>query len=481
MKIIHRYLTDIGIKNKYGYKTTSSSKHSDIARVVVSKEDRLKFFDICSSFMSRKREDKSVTGRRSTYSVSMHILKNKVTELVKLGIHKKVLLELSNIPEGSLCSTHKRGNKTVIDGVKSITLEETYDICKIWLDNINYLINSISLLWLARLVNKPDSYFYNEIKKGNFTEVIQCKSIIKEKIQNTIGIEYIKYLYDNNIDITAASKVEPLGPKATVNFTVSENNTFVCDGILTHNCHNIPCTIFNRVARQFNPKYLYGLTATPYREDGLDFMIFDTVGPIIAYADRQEVVEANGILPAKIKVRYTKEAGVVYSPHIHSDYNKTIDALAQHEGRNNFILLDILTELFAGNKCFILTTRVEHGKLIQDKLKNLGTESVHIHATVTKKQRRDRLTLFRENKVAVLIATYALLKEGFDDAKSNRGFFILPRKAKGSIDQAKGRTERVLADKEDAIIYEYVDPIPMLMNQFEIRCDLYHEQNLEFI
>lgn len=248
--------------------------------------------------------------------------------------------------------------------------------------------------------------------------------------------------------------------------------------IFVDEAHIIPAISTLKVVRQFPSKHLYGLTATPYREDKLEEIMFAAIGPRIAFTERNKIIESKGIIPAKVKVRYTKHAGV---NNTQDNYNTIMKMLLKHPGRNNMIIIDVLTELVLGNKCIILTNRVEHGKIIKRKLGELGTECVHIHAHTTKKQRREKLTLYTEGKVAVIIATYALLKEGFDDSPTSRIFFALPSKAKGSIVQAKGRIERTHPGKLDAVLYDYVDPIQMLLNQFDIRCEQYYEHNLEFI
>ena len=242
--------------------------------------------------------------------------------------------------------------------------------------------------------------------------------------------------------------------------------------------HICPAEQTMEVIRKFAPQYLYGLTATPYREDKLEQIMFDTIGPCIAYLDRQEVVDADGIMPAKILVRKT---GVTHNPAIHSRYDKIIKYLTTHTARNILILADVLTEIALGNICILLTNRVEHGKIIKRELKALGVDSVHIHAKTTNKKRKEYTAQFKSGEVALMIATYSLLKEGFDHKPTNRIFFALPHKAKGIIEQAKGRIERTAPGKTNAVVYDYVDSIPMLQRQFEMRYEQYQEHNLVMI
>ena len=62
-----------------------------------------------------------------------------------------------------------------------------------------------------------------------------------------------------------------------------------------------------------------------------------------------------------------------------------------------------------------------------------------------------------------------------------RLFFLTPYKARGLIEQAKGRIERICEGKTDAVVYDYIDDIRMFQNQFELRLELYRDHNLVLI
>lgn len=245
--------------------------------------------------------------------------------------------------------------------------------------------------------------------------------------------------------------------------------------VIVDECHIVPAFTAMSVIRKLNPEYLYGLTATPYREDKLERIMYDTIGPEIAKMDRDDAIALNGILPARVQVIHT---GVTYPKDRDYVFNDIIDYLLAHPERNKIILLKVLSELAEGNTAIVLTCRVEHGAIIKAVLAELNIESEHIHALTPHKKRIEAMKRFASGEIKLLIATYQLLSEGFDHAPTNRVFFALPQKAKRQLEQSKGRIERFLADKDDAIVYDFVDDIPMMQNQFEIRKEHYLDQNL---
>lgn len=247
--------------------------------------------------------------------------------------------------------------------------------------------------------------------------------------------------------------------------------------VIVDECHIVPAEQAMKSVRQFAPRYLYGLTATPYREDRLEQIMFDTIGPAISVMDRDEVVAAENIMPATIKVRKTDVKMNTFG----KDFPEIIESLMGNTRRNLLIVQDMLTEIALGNICIALTSRIEHGAILKEMMSTFGVECAHVHSEQTGKQQEEGLAKFLEGGVPLIIATYQLLSDGFDHQPTSRIFFALPRKAKGLIEQSKGRIERIFNGKEEAIVYDYVDSIPMLERQFEARCEQYHEHNLDIV
>jgi len=245
--------------------------------------------------------------------------------------------------------------------------------------------------------------------------------------------------------------------------------------VIIDEAHITPALQAMAVVRQLSPRYLYGLTATPYREDRLEQLMFDTIGPTIALLEREDVVEAKGIIPANVIVRDTK---VTFNSFTPPDFRDVINYLVEHAERNMQIVQDVVTEVALGNICIVLTSRVEHGKTLKELVEKYGIECEHLHSQLSKKVREAALKRFTTGKIPLIIATYQLLSTGFDHQPTNRIFFALPHKAKSLIEQSKGRIERSCPGKEDALVYDYVDRIKMLQRQFDHRCEQYQEHNL---
>jgi len=283
----------------------------------------------------------------------------------------------------------------------------------------------------------------------------------------------------NDLDLLEVSNIEDIGVAPVVNFTVEPQHTFFAGGLLTHNCHHSSSYQMLSVASSFSPKYLYGITATPFRSDKMEQVMFNLVGPILVRMDRQEAINHNNIIQPTVRVRKTG----FDNPHLRGTPNlpMILRHIAKNKKRNEMIVSDILTELSEGNICIVLTVTIKHGLILHEMLSETSFKSVHIHSKITAKQALELKEKFLAGEINALFATYGLVAEGFDHVSTNRLFLAGPRCGEALIDQATGRIERTSDGKDDAVIYDYLDELPMMKKQFRKRLAIYDRKGIKVI
>ena len=75
-----------------------------------------------------------------------------------------------------------------------------------------------------------------------------------------------------------------------------------------------------------------------------------------------------------------------------------------------------------------------------------------------------------DNEVRIIIATGRYLGEGFDGARLDTHFLVMPVSWKGTLTQYVGRLHRLHHAKTKVRIYDYVDSnVPMLARMSEKR------------
>jgi superfamily II DNA or RNA helicase len=243
--------------------------------------------------------------------------------------------------------------------------------------------------------------------------------------------------------------------------------------VIVDECHHIASEVFVQALPKITSKYMLGLSATPTRKDGLMNVAHWFLGPLLYNSDtgdkedtgvHVEVYEYENTDPEFNEIIYNRQ-GVMFTTLM-------INKLTEHEGRTKWlveILGDILEES-PERQVLVLTDRVQHTK---DFLDALPEGLRHQSAILSTDVKADKRAEFCATK-KVLVATYAMCKEGFDVPTLNTLLMATPRP---DIDQIVGRILRV--EKSARTIHPLVVDIvdPQFRRQFQERNGLYKKRN----
>jgi superfamily II DNA or RNA helicase len=245
--------------------------------------------------------------------------------------------------------------------------------------------------------------------------------------------------------------------------------------VISDECHHQPAETWYGVVNQFHAKYRYGLTATPFRDDGLEDMMFHALGPARAWLERGYLRQLGFLMTPTVYRKHTAFNFPYNSKSKKFGYKAMEEALGQDVARNAMILGDVLVEAFVPeNTCIILVGRVEHGELLFKAIDEIYPSVGLVHSKMPSKKADKVMDDFSSGRIKILIATYRMLAEGFDYPPANRLFLTAPFKGRTLIEQACGRVERIATGKIDAKVFDYVDDrLLVLRNQSEMRRDVY--------
>jgi len=223
--------------------------------------------------------------------------------------------------------------------------------------------------------------------------------------------------------------------------------------VIIDECHLILADCLSRALIYFTPKYLLGLSATPYRIDGLNklFNLYFGEQKIEKKLQQVHIVYpiTTGFTPA-----FETRNGVI-------DWNSLLNSVARDENRNNFIISLIKT--YKDRVFLVLVKRVEQEKLLFNMLKNLQES-----ATIV--QKKGDKQIYDEN-ARVLIATTNRCGTGFNHPRLDA--LILASDIKEYFIQYLGRVFR----RQDVqpIIFDLIDNNPILKAHFRLREKIYKE------
>lgn len=259
--------------------------------------------------------------------------------------------------------------------------------------------------------------------------------------------------------------VQSLVRKGSVSDLVAEYGHVILD-----EGHHCPAVSFERVLAEVRAKHVVGLTATPRRRDGHHPILHMQLGPVRFAVDSKSEA-ARRPFAHKLIVRKTgfSAAGLPEGAGIQEVYT----VLAADEDRNNLILKDVLAALKEGRSPIVLTERRDHLDHLATQLDGSARHMIVLHGGIKARERQElmaRLAAVPEDEERLLLATGRYIGEGFDDARLDTLFLVLPVSWKGTLIQYTGRLHRLHPDKREVRIYDYVDgDVPMLARMFERR------------
>ncbi|ARU59581.1 type III restriction protein res subunit [Oleiphilus messinensis] len=245
-----------------------------------------------------------------------------------------------------------------------------------------------------------------------------------------------------------------------------DQSVFEYGQVIIDECHHISAPNYERLLNEIHSKYVFGVTATPQRQDGHQPIIFMHAGSIrhTVTSSKQSQFEQRVITKTITSTPPENLLDSESRPHIAEVYRW----LMENEERNRQITEDLVLAVNEGRNPILLTERREHALLLSELLSDRDVSHTILRGGMKVKERKDAMDSL--NKTKVLIATGKYIGEGFDLPKLDTLFLALPISWKGSLAQYAGRIHREAEGKDKVVIYDYVDSgLPMLQRMFQRR------------
>ena len=293
----------------------------------------------------------------------------------------------------------------------------------------------------------------------NLATAINFKTLI---IVNKIVL--IKQWEDSILQFCPTAKIQKLNPKSKKQdshfYIINAQNVeklpkkFLNDigTVIVDEAHMIMAETLSKSLQYVFPRYLIGLTATPYRPDGLDILLQLYFGQykIIRQLYREHTVYkvTTGFKPP---VERTIQGRV--------NWGAILDAQANNQERNDLIIK--ILKNFPDRNFLVLVKRVDQGNYLVEQLQKQG-ESV-----------TDLIGSNQEfNKEArILVGTCQKVGVGFDHSKLDA--LLLATDVEEYFVQYLGRVFRT--KDHEPIIFDLVDNNSILNKHFNTRRSVYQK------
>ncbi|AGU53865.1 putative helicase [Variovorax paradoxus B4] len=236
--------------------------------------------------------------------------------------------------------------------------------------------------------------------------------------------------------------------------------------VIVDECHHVGAVSIDAILKRTKAKYVLGLTATPFRRDGQQPIIFMQCGPI-----RHTAATPAGA-PHDLEVVPRSRHARIDLPQ-DAGIQNVFQHLANDQARTEAIAAEVRDAFAQGRKILVLTERTEHLNAIEATLDGLGSDLFVLHGRMSRKQRAALvagLDALAPDAPRVLLATGKLVGEGFDHPPLDTLVLAMPVSWKGTLQQYAGRLHREHVSKADVRIIDFVDTgHPALLRMWDKR------------
>lgn len=242
--------------------------------------------------------------------------------------------------------------------------------------------------------------------------------------------------------------------------------------VVVDECHHLPAVSFNACVRTAPTRRWLGLTATPYRRDGLEGIIALQCGPV-----RHETRPGDLVETALVQRRLIVHPTTFVTEEDTASIQQIFGALAADDHRTDQICTDVARAVDEGRTCLVLTQRTSHIEAMHERLHTEGHEAHILRGGMGKKALAvvdEAMAVPRAGAGMVVIATGSYLGEGFDWPELDTLFLAFPIAFKGRVVQYVGRLLRAYGSKHDVELHDYLDEhIPVLERMHNKRLPAY--------
>ena len=231
--------------------------------------------------------------------------------------------------------------------------------------------------------------------------------------------------------------------------------------IVIDECHHLPAFSFEAAVRHAPARHFLGLTATPYRRDGLQEIVTMQCGPI-----RHRIASSEGPAGEVSLELIVRETRLAFADAAEQPIQEVFRLLVEDERRIALVCNDVLAALAEGRRCLVLSQWKQHCHALAERLQSRDISPLILEGGLGKRARAallDQIEKTPTDEPLVVIATGQYLGEGFDCPQLDTLFLTFPISFKGRLVQYTGRLMRAHEGKATVRVYDYADiRVPVL-------------------
>jgi superfamily II DNA or RNA helicase len=232
------------------------------------------------------------------------------------------------------------------------------------------------------------------------------------------------------------------------------------------------CETVQQIFKSSKPEHLYGLSGSPWRDDGADLLIESVLGKYIVNIPASRLIKegylAKAIIRFRVVPRYPYEIEKSY-PSIYKRY------VVENDVRNGLILDAAKTLVGKGYQTLVLFSSLKHGRILYD-LFDEHMKCAILDGSNSKEERQQVKKDLEDHKIDCVLAS-KIFDIGVDIPSLSGLVIACGGKSTVKALQRVGRVIRKYPGKTFAVVIDFCDQATYLDNHSRIRHKIYTSED----
>ena len=237
-------------------------------------------------------------------------------------------------------------------------------------------------------------------------------------------------------------------------------------------CHMSACETIQQVFKHSNSEHLYGLSGSPWRDDGADLLIESILGKYIVNIAASRLIAEGYLAKAIIRFRVVPPYPYEIEKSYPSIYKKYV---VENDVRNGLVLEAARTLVAKGYQTLVLFSSLKHGKILYELFKEHMSCAI-LNGSNTKEEREKVKKDLQEHKISCVLAS-RIFDIGVDIPSLSGLVIASGGKSTVKALQRVGRVIRKYPGKKFAVIIDFCDQVTYLDNHSRIRHKIYTSED----
>lgn len=242
---------------------------------------------------------------------------------------------------------------------------------------------------------------------------------------------------------------------------------------LIDECHVCTCNTLQQIYKFIDPERIYGLSGTPFRDDGSDMLTEAMLGQIIVDISASELIEKKVL--AQPIIKFVNVPGRTCTLKTYKEIYK--DYIVDNEVRNNIITKQTKNLIEKKYVPLVLFKTINHGKILHDLFLNNGINCGFLYGNDSLDKRTEIKDKLNNGEIDCILAS-TIFDIGLDLPKLSALVLAGSGKSRVRVLQRIGRVIRKnnAYPKDKAAIVDFMDNVRMLDKHSKMRYDTYLQE-----